>query len=77
MAIINKDEVKGKFEQGKGTIKDKVGEMTGNRRMEAEGEAENAKGETRESWGKFKRGVSNAVDSVGDAMNDAADKINH
>ena len=77
MAIINKDEIKGKFEQGKGTIKDKVGEMTGNRRMEAEGEAEHAEGETRESWGKFKRGVSNAVDSVGDAINDTADKINH
>lgn len=76
MAIFNKDEVKGKFEQGKGTIKDKFGEMTGNRRMEAEGEAEHTKGEARESWGKFKRGVSNAVDSVGDAINDAADDIN-
>ena len=73
MAIINKDEIKGKFEQGKGTIKDKVGEVTGNRRIEAEGEAEHAEGETRESWGKFKRGVSNAVDSVGDAINDALD----
>ena len=76
MAIINKDEIKGKFEQGKGKIKDKVGEMTGNRRLEAEGEAEHAKGETRESWGKFKRGVSNAVDSVGDAINNTADDMN-
>ena len=76
MAIINKDEVKGKFEQAKGTIKDKAGEMTGNRRLEAEGEAEHAKGETRESWGKFKRGVSNAVDSVGDAIKNTADNIN-
>jgi uncharacterized protein YjbJ (UPF0337 family) len=76
MAIFNNDEVKGKFEQGKGTLKDKVGEWTGNREMEAEGEAEHAKGETRETWGKFKRGVSNAVDSVGDAINDAADNIN-
>jgi len=76
MAIINKDEIKGKFEQGKGKIKDKVGEMTGNRRLEAEGEAEHAKGETRESWGKFKRGVSNAVDSVGDAIKNTADDMN-
>jgi len=76
VAIINNDEVKGKFEQGKGTLKDKFGELTGNRRMETEGEAEHAKGETRESWGKFKRGVSNAVDSVGDALNNAADDIN-
>jgi len=77
MAIFNNDEVKGKIEKGKGTVKDKLGEATGNRRLEAEGEAEHAKGETRESWGKFKRGVSNAVDSVGDAINDAADDINH
>jgi uncharacterized protein YjbJ (UPF0337 family) len=76
MAIINKDEVKGKFEQGRGTIKDKLGELTGNRRMEAEGEAEHAKGETRETWGKFKRGVSNVVDSAADELNDAADDIN-
>ena len=76
MAIFNNDEIKGKFEQGKGTIKDKVGELTGNRRMEAEGEAKHAEGETRETWGKFKRGVSNAVDSVGDAISDTADDIN-
>ena len=36
----NKDELKGKGKQIKGRIKDKVGEMTGNRRLEAEGEAE-------------------------------------
>ena len=42
MAVVNKDEIKGKYEQAKGKIKDKVGEATGNRRMEAEGEAENA-----------------------------------
>ena len=76
MAIVNKDEIKGKFEQGKGTIKDKVGELTGNRRLEAEGEAEHAKGEGRESWGKFKRGVSNAIDSVGDAIKNTADDVN-
>ena len=44
--------------------------------METEGEAEHAEGETQENWGKFKRGVSNAVDSVGDAISDAADDIN-
>ncbi|HJS50584.1 MAG TPA: CsbD family protein [Pyrinomonadaceae bacterium] len=70
MAIINKDEVKGKFEQGKGTVKDKAGELTGNERLEAEGEAEHAKGDVREGWGKVKRNVSNAVEDVADAIND-------
>jgi uncharacterized protein YjbJ (UPF0337 family) len=69
MAIVNKDEVKGKWEQAKGAVKDKAGEVTGNDRLEAEGEAEHAGGEVREGWGKFKRGVSNAVDDVADAIN--------
>ena len=70
MAIFNNDEVKGKFEQAKGKIKDKAGELTGDRRLEAEGESENASGHMREGWGKLKRGVSNAVEDVADAINE-------
>ena len=70
MAIVNKDEVKGKWEQAKGTIKDKAGELTGNERLEAEGEAQNAGGKAQEGWGKVKRNVSNAVEDVADAIND-------
>lgn len=77
MAIYNKDEVKGKFEQAKGTIKDKVGELTGNEKLEAEGEAQDAAGEAQETWGKFKRGVSETVDSVGEAISNAAKKANN
>ena len=70
MAIFNNDEVEGKWEKAKGTIKDKAGELTGNDRLEAEGEAQHAGGEVQEGWGKFKRGVSNAVEDVADAIND-------
>jgi uncharacterized protein YjbJ (UPF0337 family) len=70
MAIVNKDEVKGKWEQAKGTVKDKVGEVTGNDRLEAEGEAQNAGGKVQEGWGSVKRNVSNAVEDVADAIND-------
>ncbi|MCA1590655.1 MAG: CsbD family protein [Acidobacteria bacterium] len=76
MAIFNKDEADGKFEQVKGTVKDKVGEVTGNERLEAEGEVQHAEGETQQSWGKFKRGVSETVDSVGEAISDAGKKAN-
>jgi uncharacterized protein YjbJ (UPF0337 family) len=58
MSTPNKDEVQGKWEQVKGAVKDKVGEATGDRSLEAEGEMQNAEGETQETWGKFKRGVS-------------------
>lgn len=76
MGIFNDDEVDGKFEKAKGTVKDKVGEWTDNPDLEAEGETQRAAGETQETWGKFKRGVSDAVDSVGDAISNTADRIN-
>ena len=70
MAIFNNDEVKGKWEQAKGTVKDKVGEVTGSKRLEAEGEAQHAGGEVQEGWGKVKRSVSNAVEDAADAINE-------
>jgi uncharacterized protein YjbJ (UPF0337 family) len=76
MAIFNKDEAKGKWEKTKGTVKDKAGELTGNRRLEAEGEAQRAKGETQETWGKFKRGVSETVDAAGEAISNTGKRMN-
>ena len=75
MAIFNNDEVEGKWEQVKGTVKDKVGEATGDRELEAEGEVQNAEGETQQTWGKFKRGVGETIDAVGDAISNAGDRI--
>ena len=69
MAIFNKDEVKGKWERTKGAVKDKVGEATDNRDLEAEGEAQRAGGEAQETWGSVKRNVSEAIDDVADAVN--------
>ena len=76
MAIPNNDEMEGKWEQIKGTVKDKAGEITGDRDLEAEGEVQHAEGETQETWGKFKRGVGETIDAVGDAISDAGDRIN-
>ncbi len=76
MSVPNKDEVEGKWEQAKGWVKDKAGEVTNDPDLEAEGEAQNAGGHAQESWGKVKRGVGNAVDAVGDAISDAGNKIN-
>jgi uncharacterized protein YjbJ (UPF0337 family) len=70
MAIMNKDEVKGKFNQAAGKVKEKTGVMIGKKHMESEGKAQNAKGHIQEGWGKTKRKVSNAVEDVADAIND-------
>ena len=75
MAIPNNDELEGKWEQVKGTVKDKVGEVTGDRDLEAEGEIQNAEGETQETWGKIKSGVGDTIDAVGDAISNAGDRI--
>ena len=66
----NKDEVKGKWEQAKGWVKDEAGEATNDPCLEAEGEAQNAAGHTQETWGKVKHGVGDAVDAVKDALKD-------
>ena len=75
MSAPNKDEVEGKWEQTKGWVKDKAGEVTGDAELEAEGEAQNAAGKGQETWGEFKSGVGDAVDAVGDAVSDAGDRI--
>lgn len=68
MSIPNKDEIEGKWEQAKGWVKDKAGEVTNDPKLEAEGEAQNAAGDAQETWGKVKRGVGDAVEAVGDAI---------
>ena len=68
MSAPNKDEVEGKWEQAKGWVKDKAGEVTNDPDLEARGEAQRAAGNTQEAWGKVKRGVGDAVEAVGDAI---------
>lgn len=76
MSVFNKDEIKGKGNQAVGTVKDKVGEWTGNEELEAEGELQHAEGETQETWGSVKRNVSDAVDSVGEAISNVGKSAN-
>jgi len=77
MSTPNKDEVEGKWEQTKGWVKDKAGEVTNDPDLEAEGEAQNAEGKTQETWGKAKRDISDTIDAVGEAVSDAGKKINN
>ena len=68
MGLPNKDEVKGKLDQAAGAIKDKVGEATGDRDMEAEGEAQRAGGNIQEGFGTARRKVGEAVENIGDKI---------
>jgi uncharacterized protein YjbJ (UPF0337 family) len=64
----NKDEAEGKGKQIKGTIKDKVGEVTGNRDLEAEGENERTAGNVQQNIGEARRKVGNAIEDLGDKI---------
>ena len=70
MSFPNEDEVDGKWEQAKGWVKDKAGKVSGDRDLEAEGEAQRAGGKTQEAWGEVKSGVGDAIKGIGDAIDD-------
>ncbi|HEU4595519.1 MAG TPA: CsbD family protein [Pyrinomonadaceae bacterium] len=68
MGLPNKDEIEGKFDQAKGSVKENVGSAIGDREMEAEGVADRAKGDVQEGYGEAKRKVGDAIKDVGDAI---------
>ncbi len=55
MKSSTKDKAEGKMHQAKGKIKEVVGEMVGNRDLEAEGKAENIEGKVQEKIGEVKK----------------------
>jgi len=50
---VNKDRIKGKFEQIKGAVKERIGGATRDRSTQAEGFVEREKGKAREGLGKL------------------------
>jgi uncharacterized protein YjbJ (UPF0337 family) len=54
---MDKETVKGGLKKATGTVKDKVGQMTGDRDMEAEGKADKAEGRVRGAVGHAKDAV--------------------
>ena len=55
MKSSTKDNAEGKMHQAKGKIKETVGELVGNRDLEAEGKAENSEGKIQEAVGDVKK----------------------
>ncbi|MFN2431403.1 MAG: CsbD family protein [Gemmatimonadota bacterium] len=64
----NDDELKGKGKQTTGTVKDKVGEWSGNRDLETEGEAQKDEGKLQEGFGEGRRKVGEKVREAGDKI---------
>ena len=68
MGLPNKDEIKGKFEQVKGGLKEKAGQVLDDRKLKDEGQTERAGGEVRENFGKAKRKVGEVIEDIGKAV---------
>jgi uncharacterized protein YjbJ (UPF0337 family) len=51
---MDKDQVTGKFEQGVGKAKEKLGEAVGNQKLANQGVADQVKGAAKETWGNAK-----------------------
>jgi uncharacterized protein YjbJ (UPF0337 family) len=57
----SEDTLKGKVKDVAGKVQRKVGEVTGNREMEAKGAAKQAEGKTQKTFGKGERKVDDAL----------------
>ncbi|MDQ2855231.1 MAG: CsbD family protein [Acidobacteriota bacterium] len=68
MGLPNKDEIKGKFDQVKGDLKESAGHALDNPDLENEGKADRAGGELREGYGTAKRKVGEAIEDLGKAV---------
>ncbi len=51
---MDKDQVAGKFDQGVGKAKEKLGEAVGNEKLANQGVADQVKGAAKETWGNAK-----------------------
>jgi uncharacterized protein YjbJ (UPF0337 family) len=58
----NKEQLEGKLEQARGTVKENVGDAIDNEKMEYEGKIDQGKGQVREGVGDVKEGVENTVE---------------
>ncbi|MBX6374139.1 MAG: CsbD family protein [Acetobacteraceae bacterium] len=58
---MDKDRIEGAAKQAKGSIKKGVGELTGDEKMKAEGQAEKAAGKVQNTVGGAKDAVRDAV----------------
>ncbi|MEH7547124.1 uncharacterized protein YjbJ (UPF0337 family) [Neobacillus bataviensis] len=55
---MNKDELKGRFDQVKGEAKEQWGKTTDDRSTEAEGKFDKVKGKVKEGYGEVKEKLS-------------------
>ncbi|RYB07224.1 CsbD family protein [Lichenibacterium ramalinae] len=58
---MDKNRIEGALDQAKGTVKEAIGKVTGNDRLEAEGTADKVAGKAKGAVGEAKDAVKDAV----------------
>ena len=61
---MDKEHVKGAVDKTKGAVKDAVGGLTGDSRLQAEGKVDKAKGAVRQKIGDAKDAARDAIDKA-------------
>lgn len=61
---MNKDQVKGRVEQAKGSVKETAGKAVGNRDLQAEGTVDKVVGKAKATYGDAKEKVKGAIDKA-------------
>jgi len=61
---MNKDQIKGRMQQAKGTVEKKVGKTVGNPHLESEGTVDKAAGKAQATYGDVKEKVKKAIDKA-------------
>jgi len=63
---MNKDELDGKAEALKGRVKQAAGDLADNERLHDEGVADEVSGDTKDSLGRARRKVGEAIEDIGE-----------
>jgi uncharacterized protein YjbJ (UPF0337 family) len=80
---MDREQVKGKVQQGVGKVKEGVGQAVGDSQTEASGQNDQVEGKIRETVGNVRNqagpanAVEHAADRLGDAKDRAVNKIEH
>ena len=65
---MNRDEIKGRTDSIKGKIKQAAGDLTDDEQLHDEGVVDEAVGDTRETIGRGRRKVGEAIEDLGDKL---------
>lgn len=71
--MANREQVSGKGDELKGNIKEGVGKLVGNERMQGEGEADKMKGKAKQSAGDLKDAGRKAADNLKEGIHQATE----